>query len=240
MIETHERMDVPLFPPAHRTAKTIMVLYSEQDNILGPHRNKQDAENDEGDLLETVSGWRWVGGIYTVAQRAGVPMVRDKDMDMFFAPWGMSGLYRTWAKNLVGDSWDSFEKALNDEIQQDPDGLFTDNLKVRDYEKALPLAYVLRVNRQISDDFYKTIKALIKTDYTAKIPRPAMGYGGLEGGKDVFIERLIRDNKIIPVDQTKWLFSHSGMKIPSRILFHEVYELRIMDLIRRTTGFGKY
>ncbi|MDY0212810.1 MAG: hypothetical protein RBR06_07370 [Desulfuromonadaceae bacterium] len=225
------------FIHAHRTAKTIMVLYSGQDNILGPHRSAADVEFDRGDGVELRSGQ--VKGLYTLAQHAGVPQFPGIDQDEVFAPWGIRGFYQTWAKNAVGDNWASFEKSLNEEIQKDPDGLFTQNLAIRDYEKALPLAYVLRVRRQMGDDFLKTLKALIATDYEIKKPRPAMGYTGPERD-DPHLREMLQKDKLLLVNQTPWLFSHSGMKIPSDILFREVYKLRIVDQIRRTTGFGKY
>ncbi|WP_221250588.1 alpha/beta hydrolase [Desulfuromonas versatilis] len=227
------------FIHANRTAKTIMVLYSQQDNILGPHRNDQDRQRDRDNLTEAAAGR--VGGLYTLAQATGVPLATEIDKDMLFAPWGIQGLYLSWQKNFVGDSLDSFEKALMEEINQDRDGLFTDHLRILDYEKALPLAYVLRVRQQMVEDYMKTLRALGKMEISARMPRPAMGYGGpMRFQNDNFVESLIGQGKIVLVDQTQWLFNHSGMKVPSKILFEEVYRKRILLQILRTSGFGKY
>jgi hypothetical protein len=43
------------------------------------------------------------------------------------------------------------------------------------------------------------------------------------------------------VNQTDWLFSHSGMKIPSETLFEEVFKREIMqNRLLKKSGFGRY
>lgn len=55
--------------------------------------------------------------------------------------------------------------------------------------------------------------------------RPAMGYSGpLRSKHDRAMERLIKQGKITIVDQTEYLFQHSGMRVPSDELFKKVYQ----------------
>jgi hypothetical protein len=79
------------------------------------------------------------------------------------------------------------------------------------------------------------IAALILTVINSKgiNPRPAMGY---KGPDQTTIERL--GIKLRPVNQTKWLFSHSGMKIPSQALMDNVYKREIIHAAGMK--FGRY
>jgi hypothetical protein len=69
-------------------------------------------------------------------------------------------------------------------------------------------------------------------------PSDAMGYNFNEKSLDNFSSDLIKNGKIIPVNQTPWLFSHSGMLYPSKELFENVYKKYIIggDGIRK---YGK-
>ena len=71
-----------------------------------------------------------------------------------------------------------------------------------------------------------------------------MGWAGLKNAQNVdpFIAEMISSGKFIQVDQTPWLFSHSGMKIPTKVLFDNVIKKRIMDeFIMKGDGvFGRY
>jgi len=224
------------FIHAHRAARKIVVLYSDQDNILGPYPDDdplhQGRETEQG--IEAASGK--AGGIYRVATQAGVPGTQ-----MMFAPWSVPAHY---LYNLTVDNLPKIEQALHEQIAQDTNGLFTDHLVPKRHESALPvlgpLLYLRRITRQIADDAMKTFRALAHADYESKQPRPAMGYGGPETDSDLFIRRLVREEKIIPVNQSLWLFDHSGMKIPSDLLFEKVYKEEIVERMRRFTGFGSY
>jgi hypothetical protein len=58
---------------------------------------------------------------------------------------------------------------------------------------------------------------------------------------DPFIERHFRQGKFAPVNQTDWLFSHSGMKIPSQEVFEKSFSDAIMRrIVEEGTGFGRY
>ncbi|ONF42105.1 hypothetical protein BTO32_17520 [Marinobacter lutaoensis] len=76
-----------------------------------------------------------------------------------------------------------------------------------------------------------------------------MGYVGFEAvagdkagaERDKFIEEALRVNKFSIVNQSKWLFSHSGMKIPSQEVFEKSFSDAIMRrIVEEGTGFGRY
>ncbi|BCA78410.1 alpha/beta hydrolase [Desulfuromonas sp. AOP6] len=224
------------FVHAHRAAKKIVVLYSSQDNILGPYQDKDSRREDweAGQHGEVRSGQ--IGGIYRIATSAGVPGTQ-----LFYAPWSVSALY---ARNLLKDNLPKIEQALHEEIAKDTNGLFNESHIPIWPPKVLPalgaLIYLCHMSREMADDAMKTFRALARADYEVKQPRPAMGYGGPEIDSDLFIQRLVREEKILPVDQSLWLFDHSGMKVPSDLLFEKVYQEEIMDLLLSSTGFGAY
>ena len=72
-----------------------------------------------------------------------------------------------------------------------------------------------------------------------KEPRPVMGWAGLN-----LDDKFIRDNmnkKFIQINQTHWLYSHSGMKVPTQALFDNVIRDRIVNqMIKDGGGFGTY
>jgi len=223
------------FSHAHRAAKKIVVLYSDRDNILGPYRDDdtlhQGRAADQG--IEAVSGS--FGGIYRVATQAGLPGTQ-----MMFAPWSVPAHY---LYNLTVDNLPKIEQALHEQIAQDTNGLFTDHLVPKRHECLLPalgpLLYLRRITREIADDAMKTFRALAQADYEIKLPRPAMGYGGPEMD-DRFMRRLDSEGKLHLVNQSRWLFDHSGMKVPSELLLEKVYKEEIVERMKRSTGFGSY
>jgi hypothetical protein len=60
---------------------------------------------------------------------------------------------------------------------------------------------------------------------------PAMGYQPLDK-----LPRTLKA-KLNYVDQTKWLYQHSGMRIPSKDLMNNIYIPYVIDAMQ---GFGKY
>lgn len=225
------------FIHAHRAARKIMVLHSNRDNVLGKHANDASFAQDRADKEAGSEAWSGkAGGVYRLATVAGVPGTK-----MLYAPWHSPALY---ARNLITDNLPQLEKALQQEIANDANGLFTDHLAPQWPEKLLSTLgvwlYARRISREMADDALKTLRALVKADYEVKMPRPAMGFDGPEMMEDRFVERMYREGKLILVDQKLWLFSHSGMKNPSALLFEKVYQLVVMKEIMSSTGFGRY
>ena len=136
------------------------------------------------------------------------------------------------------------EKALQEEIARDGNGLFTDHLVPKRHEYLQAglgtLLYMRRITREMADDAMKTFRALARAEYEAKRPRPAMGYDGPQMEDDLFVQRMFDDGKLALVNQNLWLSDHCGMKIPSDLLFEKVYQEEIVERMKRTTGFGGY
>jgi len=58
---------------------------------------------------------------------------------------------------------------------------------------------------------------------------------------DESINRLVTDQVVEQTDQSTWLFSHSGMRIPTQELFKEVYQREIMkNRLLANSKFGRY
>jgi len=80
---------------------------------------------------------------------------------------------------------------------------------------------------QVGEEMAALMITIFNTPGTA--PHPAMGYAGpLRGRKDSSMEKLIKQQKVIPVDQTTYLLHHSAMKIPSDEVFTKIYKDVIM------------
>jgi hypothetical protein len=84
---------------------------------------------------------------------------------------------------------------------------------------------------------------------TEQPPRPALGYMGFEEVADnpesphldLFIQEKRNIGVFQVVNQSEWLFSHSGMKIPSKVLFEEIFKREIMqNRLLKQSGFGRY
>ena len=113
-------------------------------------------------------------------------------------------------------------------------------LSPKAYEFSLPILYYGRIGKEAGQDFCKTIRALADTDFELKTPRPAMGYSGPEINDDKFVRKMNDTGKLIIVNQEDWLFSHSGMKVPSEDLYEKVYQKWIWTETLSKTGFGRY
>jgi len=63
---------------------------------------------------------------------------------------------------------------------------------------------------------------------------PAMGYV-----KPAKLPRYVT-KKVAHVDQTKWLYQHSGMRIPSKDMIKFVYQDHVVNKMYGMKNFGKY
>ncbi len=107
--------------------------------------------------------------------------------------------------------------------------------------EALPLDAARRLV-EAQQDAVTRLRALVETDFRSKEVRPAMGWAGLEEVKEIdpFIRMNVERGKFIPVNQTPWLKSHSGMQEPTEDLRKEVYEKEILKRIKQSGGgFGR-
>lgn len=86
--------------------------------------------------------------------------------------------------------------------------------------------------------FFKILTFVYVVEFKSKIPvTDAMGWYGAElDDQDV---SDLRDKGILnPVDTTRWIFSHSDMKVPSEDIKKHIYEERIINA--PGLKFGKY
>ena len=118
-----------------------------------------------------------------------------------------------------------------------------------DYTLLAPLNHKASVSPQMAKDYVLRLKKLAVNNWVPEQrPRPALGYVGFDevtrrgaAEFDDFIDRSLTDGKFIPVDQSKWLFSHSGMRIPSEDVFDRSYRAEIVRRISdEGVGFGRY
>jgi hypothetical protein len=59
--------------------------------------------------------------------------------------------------------------------------------------------------------------------------------------RDKFLEDRLLNESWLVVDQSRWLFSHSGMRIPSEEVFNRSYDAAIMRrVVNEGGGFGRY
>ena len=119
-----------------------------------------------------------------------------------------------------------------------------------DYTLLSPLNLRASVSPQAATDYVLRLKKLAVNKWIPEQPpRPALGYVGFEevarkdaAGFDEFIEDALDDEKFTPVDQSKWLFSHSGMRIPSKEVFNRSYKEAIIERLKELgeKQFGRY
>jgi len=118
------------------------------------------------------------------------------------------------------------------------------------YTLLAPLNHRASVSVDVARDYILRLRKLAVNSWqTERPPRPALGYVGFEevagekagANREVFIEEALRVERFTPVDQSKWLFSHSGMRIPSQEVFEKSFMDEIMEpILKEGVGFGRY
>lgn len=111
------------------------------------------------------------------------------------------------------------------------------------YDLLAPLAHHAVVSEEQAAAYIDTLQWLVGRNWRAgKAPRAALGSIGFSVVSDesLFIENLLRNKIFDFVDQTLWLFDHSGMKIPSEEVSEKSYQEGIVDRIKEASRFGRY
>lgn len=113
-----------------------------------------------------------------------------------------------------------------------------------------PLNHRASVSPDAAQDYVKRLKHLaLRHWFPEHPPRPALGYVGFSEvagteattDQDDFIQDHLDNGHFQIVDQTDWLFSHSGMRIPSDELFRNVFQREIMEnRLLANSSFGRY
>ncbi|MDQ7727371.1 hypothetical protein [Halomonas sp. SpR8] len=112
-----------------------------------------------------------------------------------------------------------------------------------EYDLLAPLAHHTVVSEERAAAYIDTLQWLVGRNWRAgKVPRAALGSIGFgEVRKENrFVESKLVNEVYGFVDQTPWLFDHSGMKIPSAEVFEKSYQQGIVDRIKEASRFGRY
>ncbi|WP_417516006.1 hypothetical protein [Marinobacter sp.] len=155
-------------------------------------------------------------------------------------------------KRTILENWSRLEKdilAEADALWQPCVDCLRNGERPPEYTLLAPLNHRASVSLQVAKDYISRMKKLAVNKWVPEQPpRPALGHVGFRdlAGEhatelDDFIDRSLTDGKLLPVDQSKWLFSHSGMRIPTQELFEEVYQREIMQSqLLANSKFGRY
>ena len=155
-------------------------------------------------------------------------------------------------KQTVKENWARLEKDILTEanaLRQPCIDCLRNDERPPDYTLLAPLNLRASVSPQVAKDYVLRLKKLAVNNWVPEQrPRPALGYVGFEEVRDEratafdrFLYESLNENKLIPVDQSKWLFSHSGMRIPSEEVFNRSYDAAIIRrVLDEGGGFGRY
>ncbi|PVY77587.1 alpha/beta hydrolase family protein DUF900 [Tamilnaduibacter salinus] len=118
------------------------------------------------------------------------------------------------------------------------------------YDLLSPLNHLPIVTKARAEQYADDLRALAERNwYPRQAPRPALGYDGVDAligqkageNRDQFLERQFKGDYLSMFDQSDWLFSHSGMRIPNSEIFERSYRDGVMRRIQvEGTGFGSY
>jgi hypothetical protein len=257
-----------VFPDAHKAVRKVVVLHSQEDGILGPPPERtrpfweQVARLNPAFrvgrwLQETFAADDWLDELISSAGGA-----YDKKWWVF--PSGLSGpITRYYAdkapahtvrspiptqppvgpdpygRERAARGWQTFKEQA---IQEARDAQASGE-ELPTYRLLAPLAHHAVLSETRAARYIDTLQALVARQWRAgKAPRAALGHiGFVEVSKE---NNLVREKLAIKnfdfVDQTLWLFDHSGMRIPSEEVFEKSYKEGIYDRLKETSRFGHY
>jgi len=139
--------------------------------------------------------------------------------------------------------WDQLEAALTQEMQTHKHLDTADPDQAPEYQLLAPIATRGILQEPHVERYLDQLKALTQNGYRADSrPRPALGHVGIERAirEDEHINQMFTQEKLIPVQQDDWLYTHSGMRIPDDDVFRLSYREGIMDRIKEHSAFGRY
>ncbi|HCW90649.1 MAG TPA: hypothetical protein DHU56_11475 [Marinobacter sp.] len=156
-------------------------------------------------------------------------------------------------RRLALQSWERLEKDILAEAQslwQPCIDCLRNGERPPRYTLLAPLNHRASISLEVARDYIQRLRKLAVNNWqTEQPPRPALGYMGFEEVADnpesphldLFIQEKRNIGVFQVVNQSEWLFSHSGMKIPSKVLFEEIFKREIMqNRLLKQSGFGRY
>ena len=261
-------LSIGVFPYAHRGARQFVVLHSQNDGILGGDFDLSGWLIRYGHYgskyLVPPIGFGGIPGYEDSSEEA----IKDaggaypkKWWDVAYGGLGspLNDYYSdyfplvTYSDRYTKDermqlylhptNWYALRDALVEEMERfvhhDLDGADT----VPDYDLLEPVAIRRVLRRHHVEDYVHDLRQLVLDFYaTDSSPRPALGYVGFDliRHEDEFIDDALESGKFAWVDQKDWLFTHSGMRVPSEELFENVYEREIARRLKEDSAFGRY
>ncbi|MCE8014038.1 hypothetical protein [Billgrantia desiderata] len=258
-----------VFPDAHKAVRNVVVLHSQEDGILGPPpertrsfwqqvvetmnpaargarwaRETFGADDWLDELIGTAGGaygkkwWVFPSGLSTpitqyYLDKAPADTVRPpipRQPPVGPDPYGRERAARGW-------------QAFKEQAMQEARDALASGETLPTYHLLAPLAHHAVITEARAARYVDALQALVARSWRAgKTPRAALGHiGFVEVSKENDLTREKLANRTFDfVDQTLWLFDHSGMRIPSEEVFEKSYKEGIYDHIKETSRFGRY
>lgn len=222
-------------PNAYKSAQKITILYSFNDNILGPiipHQAIQDQIDEEKDTKEL-----WMGrlltvygsSLYILSSWIGIPpeyLLLSGVREKYYLTW-----ISVYPCSKDGHYFDKqFAKEVNYWVTKETLGL---NLILDQLAQSQNDQFNLVM--PCAKELFTLMKVLECSPYR---PSAAMGYSGPDL-ESPLMQNLLHSGKLILINQSEWLWEHSGMRIPTDRVMLNVYQKHIMggDGIQK---FGLY
>ncbi|MEC9483988.1 MAG: alpha/beta hydrolase [Halomonas sp.] len=153
-----------------------------------------------------------------------------------------------YAQWQIERAWDAMEQAIIEEARRVaatiPRGPLRADTPLPDYDLLKPLSHHYRISEPMARLFSQKLRQLAQRDgwqpRNTEV-RPALGLVGFESLiKNPFFEPRLNTGIFNDIDQSLWLFEHSGMKYPSKEIFAKSYRDGIIRIINRSSRFGRY
>jgi type VI secretion system VgrG family protein len=255
------------FTKAHQGAKYITVLYSRNDNVLGPIPDEaiQSAEGlNQTEINHTKP-------FFDESLPAQILTDIGLHSGFEFATWLKANITDLFNTKKQDEIYQNFLMLYKTEMNKTTQKPFAENLDeaIEQYYQKMPFKHRInfltwkkfqmkwpelfkQTNPDQSLDSYQTMESIVNTAMTQtsiirffdmlKIliddfgfkTKPAMGYAGI----DEYTKQKMK-NKLYLVPQHKWLWSHSGIKRPSKALMKNVYQQWIIHKIHGIKKFGR-
>ena len=257
-----------IFPDAHKAVRNVVVLLSQEDGILGPPPAdtrsfwRQLAERDQAIrgalwLLETLGADDWLDELIGTAGGAYgkkwwvFPSGLSTPITQYYLDKAPAHTVRppTPSQPPVGPDPYGIERAargwqaFKEQAMQEARDALASGDALPTYHLLAPLAHHAVISEARAAQYVDTLQALVARSWRAgKTPRAALGHiGFVEVRKeDRFVREKLLNKSYDFVDQTPWLFDHSGMRIPSEEVFEKSYQEGIYDRIKELSRFGRY
>lgn len=258
-----------VFPDAHKAVRKAVVLLSQEDGILGPPPEgtrsfwQQVAEKVNPAMrgmrwaLETFGADDWLDELIGTAGGAYgkkwwvFPSGLSTPIAQYYDDKAPADTVRPpvahqppvgpdpYGRERAARGWQAFREQA---IQEARDALASGDV-LPTYHLLAPLAHHAVITEARAAQYVDSLQALVARHWRAgKMPRAALGHVGFEevGKENPLIERKLGNKTFDFVDQTLWLFDHSGMRIPSEEVFEKSYKEGIYDRIKESSRFGRY